>query len=135
MKVFPTQWIETDKSAHKRRDKDFVKVPRLLKSRLVGCGNFEDTDGIRTYSPTADVDAHSLVLSWAAQAGVKVKVADITNAYLQGKPMNRILLYRIPKGGIPEEGIDDGAVVVARVPIYGTRDAGRNVWLMLKESA
>ncbi len=33
-----------------------------------------------------------------AHAGVKVKVADITNAYLQGKPMERILLYRMPKG-------------------------------------
>ncbi len=54
------------------------------------------------------------MLSWAAQAGVKVKVADITNAYLQGRPMYRILLYRIPMGGIPEEGIEDGAVIAAR---------------------
>eukprot|EP00973_Karenia_brevis_P062502 8690316-Karenia_brevis.AAC.1 len=46
------QWVETDKNAHKRRDNK--AVPMALKSRLVGCGNFEETTGLRTYSPTAD---------------------------------------------------------------------------------
>ena len=46
--------------------------------------------------------------------------------------MDRVLLYRIPRGGIPEEGIEEGAVIAARVPIYGTRDAGRNFWLKLQ---
>ena len=57
--IQPMQWVETDKNAHKRRSDN--KVPPLLKSRLVGCGNFEDTDGIRTDSPTGDVDSHNLV--------------------------------------------------------------------------
>ena len=86
---------------------DSVKKVVPLQSHLVGRGNSEDTDGFRADSPTGGVDAHNLVLYWAAQAGVKVKVADITNAYLQGMPMDRILLYRITKGGIPEEGIED----------------------------
>ena len=49
------------------------------------------------------------------------------------KEVDRIILYRIPKGGIPEEGIEEGAVIAARVPIYGTKDAGRGFWLRLKE--
>ncbi len=61
VKVRPMQWIETDKNAHRRRDKHFVKVPRL---------SFEDIDGICADSPTVDAAAHNLVLSWAAQAGV-----------------------------------------------------------------
>ena len=55
--IQPMQWVETDKNAHKRRDDKSV-TPEL-KSRLVGCGNFEETKGLRTDSPTADVDAHN----------------------------------------------------------------------------
>ena len=47
--------------------------------------------------------------------------------------MDRIILYKIPKGGIPERDIPEGTVLAARVPIYGTRDAGRGFWLKLKD--
>ena len=59
--IQPMQWVETDKNAHKRRT--HIKVRPWLKSRLVGCGNFEDTQGLRTDSPTSYVDAHNLVRS------------------------------------------------------------------------
>ena len=89
------QWVETDKNAHLRRKGQ--QVEQLLKSRLVGCGNFEDVEGIRTDSPTADVDSHNLVCSWCAANKVKIRCADITNAYLQGREVDRIILYRIPQ--------------------------------------
>ena len=123
VKIYPMQWIETDKSAHKRRDDKHVKPE--LKSRLVGCGNFEETEGLRTDSPTGDVDAHNLVFSWCASNKVKIMSADISSAYLQGKQNERIILYRIPRGGIPGAGVPEGSVIAARVPIYGTKDAGR----------
>ena len=65
VKVSPMQWIETDKNAHKRRDDKHI-LPEL-KSRLVGCGNFEETDGLRTDSPTGDVDAHTTSFSRGVQ--------------------------------------------------------------------
>jgi hypothetical protein len=108
-------------------------VESLLKSRLVGCGNFEETKGLRTDSPTADVDAHNLVLSFCASSKLKIKSADIQSAYLQGKPVDRLILYKIPRGGIPDHGVKEGAVIAARVPIYGTKDAGRGFWLRLKD--
>ena len=126
------QWVETDKNAHKRRP-DGPYVEPLLKSRLVGCGNFEQTEGLRTDSPAGDVDAHNIVFSWCAAHHVRIKSADISNAYLQGKEVDRIILYKIPKGGIPERDIPEGTVLAARVPIYGTRDAGRGFWLKLKD--
>ena len=95
------QWVETDKNAHKRRHG--VHVDPLVKSRLVGCGNFEDQEGLRTDSPAGDVDSHNLVFSWCASHKVKVRSADISNAYLQGKEVDRIILYRIPKGGIQKK--------------------------------
>ena len=73
-----------------------------FKSRLVGCGNFEDAEGLRTDSPAGDVDTHNIVFSWCAANKVRIKCADISNSYLQGKEVDRIILYRIPKGGIPE---------------------------------
>ena len=129
--IQPMQWVETDKNAHLRRDGKFIAPD--LKSRLVGCGNFEETDGIRTDSPAGDVDSHNLIFSWCASHKVMIRSADISNAYLQGNEVDRIILYRIPKGGIPEEGIEEGTIIAARVPIYGTKDAGRGFWLKLKE--
>ena len=75
-----TQWVETDKNAHKRRDGKYVEP--LLKSRLVGCGNFENAKGLRTDSPAGDVDAHNLIFSWCAANKVPIKMAGISNAYL-----------------------------------------------------
>jgi hypothetical protein len=129
--IQPMQWVETDKNAHKRRDDNSV-TPEL-KSRLVGCGNFEETQGLRTDSPTADVDAHNLIFSFCASNHILVKSADIQAAYLQGKPVDRIILYKIPRGGIPECGIAEDTVIAARVPIYGTKDAGRGFWLRLSD--
>ena len=84
------------------------------------------------YNPTGDVDSHNLEFSWAASAGAAIRSADVTNAFLHCLPMDRVPLYRTPRGGIPEEGIEEGSVTAARVPIYGARDAGCNFWLRLK---
>ena len=81
--IQPMQWVETDKNAHKRRPNGPYVEP-LLKSRLVGCGNYEETDGLRTDSPAGDVDAHNVIFSWCAAHHVRIKSADISNAYLQG---------------------------------------------------
>ena len=64
--IYPMQWVDTDKNAHLRRDKDYVSVPAKYKSRLVGCGNFETTEGRRTDSAAGDVDSHNIVCSWCA---------------------------------------------------------------------
>jgi hypothetical protein len=72
-------------------------------------------------------------MSYCASSKLKIKSADIQSAYLQGKPVDRVILYKIPRGGIPEHGVKEGAVIAARVPIYGTKDAGRGFWLRLKE--
>ena len=47
---------------------------------------------------------------------------DFTNGYFQGQEIDRILLYRIP----------GGEILASRVPVYDTRDAGRGLWLRLK---
>ena len=44
------------------------------------------------------------------------------------------MLCRIPADGIPEEGIAGGEILASRVPVYGTKDAGRGLWLRLKNT-
>ena len=106
------QWVETDKNAHKRRYGTYVEPD--LKSRLVGCSNFEDQEGLRTDSPASDVDAHNIVFSWCASNKVNIKSADIRNAYLQGEEVDRIILYKFPRGGIPEEGIYENLNIIKK---------------------
>ena len=97
--ICPTQWIEVDKNAHLRRDNDYVSVPAKYKGRLVGCGNFETTEGLRTDAPAGNVDSHNIVRSWCAQAHVSIHACDFTNGFFQGQEIDRILLYRIPTEG------------------------------------
>ena len=42
-------------------------------------------DGIRSYSLTAETEAHHLLFSWAASNKVRLKTGDISNAYFQGE--------------------------------------------------
>ena len=81
--------------------------------RIIGCGNFETTEGLRTDSPAGDVDLHNIVCSWSPQAHVPMHSCDFTNGHFQVQEIDRILLYRVPAEGIPEEGI-------ARKPIRRT---------------
>ena len=74
---------------------DDDEMPPMLKLRLVGCGNFEDTDGVRADIPAEVVDPHDIIFAWCAGIKVRVKSADITNADLHGKPAGRLIIYRI----------------------------------------
>ena len=89
----------------------------------------EGIDGIRADSPTAEIEAHNLLFSFAAATKLRIKTADISNAYFQSDPLDRLLLLKPPKGGIPDPEFADGETyILARVPIYGTADAGRKFW-------
>ena len=88
---------------------------------------------VLTHLP-ADVDSHNIVCSWCAQTHVSLRSCDVANGYIQGREIDRLMLYRIPAGGIPEEGIPGGAILASLVQIYGTKDAGRGLWIRLKEN-
>ena len=130
----PMKWVDTDKNSCLRRDGDYFSVPAKYKSRWVGCGNCETTEGRRTDFPAGDVDSHKIVCSWCAQAHVTIHSFDFANGYFQRQETDRILLYRIPAEGIPEEGIAGGKIWASRVPAYGTEGAGRGLWLRLKNT-
>ena len=123
-KSIPTQWVETDKNAHKAGTPDYKPE---YKSRLVACGHLEDRRGIRSDSPTVDLEVLNLIASFAACTRTRLHGADLSNAYFQGEKMDRLLLLRPPRGGLP--GMRDGDyMIAANVPIYGTGDAGRKFY-------
>jgi len=103
------------------------------KSRLVSCGNFECSECLGSDSPTADIEVHNLICCWCAAHELDLHSADVTPAYFQGRPLDRVLLMRQPRGGIP--GVDAGVVYLVRVPIYGFTDSGRGFWLRLDGDA
>ena len=127
----PMQWIEVDKNAHKRVDG--MEVEPLYKSRRVARGDLEDAH-VRSDSPTCDVEGQNLIFSFAACHNLPVRSADITNAYFQGQELDRILLFKQPPGGLPDPDLPEDAHLLARVPIYGARDAGRGFWKALRNS-
>ena len=100
-KIIPTQWIEVDKNSHLKQSGNY-KGPEF-KSRLVACGQFEDASELRTDSPTCDVEGLNLILALAASRTNRLQSADVRNAYFQGKKLERTLLLRPPRGGLPGE--------------------------------
>ena len=92
----PTRWVDTDKNAHLHREGGPIIDPEY-KSRLCGRGDLEGIDGIRADSPTAEIEAHNLLFSFAAANKLRIKTADISNAYFQS-----CLLYTSPS---PRDGL------------------------------
>ena len=87
---------------------------------------------MRTDSPTCDIEGFNIILSWVSCERLMVKSGDITNAYFQGCPLERLILMRQPPGGVLDVDISADTMFVARVPIYGTCDAGRGFWKKLR---
>ena len=124
----PTRWVDVDRNAHMRRDGGPLVLPDY-KSRLCGRGDLEGIDGLRADSPTAEIEAHNLLFSFGASNKLTIKTADISHAYFQGEQLDRVLLLRPPASGIPDPDYGHGdTMILARVPIYGTQDAGRKFW-------
>ena len=103
----PSKWVDVDKNQFMKGRTDQEYVPKF-KSRLVSCGNFEVSEGLRSDSPTADTEAHNILCCWAAIQGAHLHSADVASAYFQGRPLDRVLIMRQPRGGLP--GVDPEVV-------------------------
>ena len=128
----PSKWVDVDKNQFMKGRTDQEYVPKF-KSRLVSCGNFEVSEGLRSDSPTADTEAHNILCCWAAIQGAHLHSADVASAYFQGRPLDRVLIMRQPRGGLP--GVDPEVFFLVRVPVYGLTDSGRGFWLRLDGDA
>eukprot|EP00435_Cladocopium_sp_Y103_P051119 s7_g15.t1 len=131
--VIPMRWVDIDKN-EKLRVPGADDIPMKLKSRLVIRGDLEQQQ-FRTDCPTASATCIHILLSFAANRGYQLHSGDITAAFLQGAPIERTLLLRAPKDGIPTEGggfIDPYTLMIALMSVYGSKDAPRGFWLELR---
>ena len=119
--MVPTQWVDIDKNEHLRRPGGPQVAPQY-KSRMVVRGDMEEALGIRTDSPTCELEGLRLIISFAAGTKRKLKCADITSAYFQGQELDRPMFLRLATDGL--DGVPDGGGLIARMSVYGTRDAG-----------
>ena len=117
--MIPSKWVDTIKNWFERHKPGFE--PRY-KSRLVGCGNFEQDDGVRTDAPTSDLETHCVVAAFAACSRTTIRSPDISNAYFQAQPLDRVILMR-------------QAALLVRVPVCGLRDSGRGFWVKVDKDA
>ena len=100
-----------------------------MKSRLCGRGDLEGIDGLCTDSPTAEVEAYRLVVSYAASRKLQLKMGDVSNAYFQGETLDRALPLKPPESGTPDpDYADKETMILARAPIDGTQDVGLKFW-------
>ena len=130
--VIPMRWVDIDKNEKLRAPGD-TTIPEKLKSRLVIRGDLEDGN-FRTDCPTASSTAVHILLSYASCKKLKLKSGDISAAFLQGAPIQRVLLLSAPRDGIPVEGghwISPEEYMIALMSVYGSKDAPRGFWLEL----
>ena len=102
-----------------------------MKSRLVARGDLSNLFG-RTDSPTADKEVMFIIASWAASRRLKIRGGDLDHGYFQGERLSKPLILKQPKGGLPDPSIDPDDRLLAFVPIYGTKDAGRGLWRKIR---
>ena len=127
VQVVPTRWVDINKA----RQGD----PEHLKSRLVVRGDLErsaQNGEVRTDSPTASHLMLSVLLTFASCHSLMLHCGDITAAFLQGLGLARVLIMSLLKDGVP--GVPAGSLLVAKKPVYGTKDAPRGFWRSLRKT-
>ena len=113
-------------------------MPEKWKSRLVIRGDLEQ-DWFRTDCPTASSTTIHILLSWAATKKYRLKSGDISAAFLQGSPIERLLLIKAPRDGIQvdqtqgAEDIPPYTYMIALMSVYSSKDAPRGFWLALRK--
>ena len=136
IKPVPMRWVDVDKHARLRVEGGPEVEPKL-KSRLVLRGDLEEGD-FRVDCPTATATGTHLVISFAACTRRRLRAGDISAAFLQGSPINRELLMKVPNTGIPGPdgqgyAVEPGSYLVALMSIYGSKDAPRGFWIALRD--
>ena len=114
-----TKWDFTEKADGKET---------WIKARLVAKGYQEDTEEIRTDSPTCSKTNLRAVLALAATNHWKIKSIDIKSAFLQGRPIEREVTVKPPR----EAGT--AKLWKLKKALYGLNDAAREWYLKVKEA-
>ncbi len=126
MEILPTRWLEVNKA-------EVGETPKL-KSRIIVRGDLEKNNSLRTDSPTTSQLFLNIIISYSSCTGRPLGSGDISAAFLQGTGIARVLAFRLPPGGVPDQEVEEGSLMMAEKAVYGTRDAPRGFWKGLHET-
>ena len=125
----PTQLIEVDRKEKNRTEDN--PLPPEMRSRLVACGDLE-TILKRTDSPTVSEEGILIICSWCASFRILIRSKDMESGYFQGIRLEYDLVLFQPKGGVPDPSVKPDDMLLANVPIYGTKAAGRGLYFRVR---
>ena len=115
-----SRWVVTEKDIH-----DALKK---IKSRLVVRGFLEDIEP-RSDSPTLAKDSLKILLAIAANEEFTLRSLDITNAYLQGKEIDREVFVEPPA-----DYKKPGKIWLLKKTVYQAFDGSRNFYMSVDET-
>jgi hypothetical protein len=95
----------------------------IIRARLVARG-FEETESIRSDSPTVDKSSIRLILALCTSKGWQVQTTDVKSAFLQGKELDRNVFLVPPK----EARVGPGKLWKLKHCLYGLNDAARQFY-------
>ena len=102
------------------------------KARLIVRG-YNDPDAlagqVATSSPTTTRLSRSFILSLAANMSWSTWTADVSTAFLQGRPQSRKLWVKLPAESLQLLGADEDTRMLLLKPCYGQIDAPRGWYL------
>ena len=114
-----TKWHITEKT---------TEDGQVVKARLVAKGFQEDTENIRTDSPTCAKGNLRTILAISAGNKWKVKSVDIKSAFLQGRDIQREVYVKPPKE------VPGDKLWKLKKALYGLNDAAREWYLKVREA-
>ena len=113
-----TRWVLTEKQ---------VQGTNRIKARLVARGfEEENVDDIRSDSPTVTKENLRLVCTIIASHEWTLHSMDVTAAFLQGTPINRIVHL------VPPDEANTNKLWKLKIPVYGLVDASRSWYLKVE---
>ena len=98
-----------------------------VKARFVAKGFQENTDSMRTDSPTCTKSNLRTLLVLSVASSWKVKTIDIKSAFLQGREIQRELYVK------PPAKVSNGKLWRLKKCLYGLNDSAREWYLKVKE--
>ena len=114
-----THWVLTEK---------LVEGKTIVKARLTIRGDQEETENIRSDSPTVRKGNIKIFAAVASKEGWEICSSDVTCAFLQGAKIDRDVFVRPPK-----ERRVPGVLWKLLKPVYGLVDAPRGWYKALDE--
>ena len=114
-KTIGSRWVLTEK---------FKDGKKCVKARLCVRGDLEDTQDIRTDSPTVRKGNINILLVVAATEGWTITTSDVTAAFLQSGQIERDIFVKPPcERRVP------GMIWKLKKTVYGVKDASRGFYL------